>query len=210
MKFQIKKVKLNKKSELDIYIPLEVPRQLTAIDPIVWDRAILGDSAAYRYLKELFIIASNLRSQEIIYIPTYPLIFNEYRDIWSYGIFDMDIVLVNYHSTQLKAKDIFKAIKINNGISEHFSEINIKDSSTRYPESWLTDRRLNSRRFKNIFIISTNRDVFMKFAFDTDYMMVDEDDEQYNFDFHLHEDLIGTSEDNGFNFLYYHRKENVK
>lgn len=33
-----------------------------------------------------------------------------------------------------------------------------------------------------------------------------EDDEEYNFDYHVHEDFIGTSEYNGFNFLYYHRK----
>lgn len=58
--------------------------------------------------------------------------------------------------------------------------------------------------------MSTNRDVFIKFAFDTGYMMVGKDDEQYNFDYHLHEDLIGKSKDNGFNFLYYNRKENVK
>ncbi|ADL51186.1 hypothetical protein [Clostridium cellulovorans] len=210
MKFNTKKVMLSKNREVYIYIPLEVPRHLTAIDPIIWDRAILGDSSGYRYLKELFLVASNLRAQEIIYIPTYPLIFNEYKDIWSDGIFDMDIVLVNYHSTQLKVKDIFKAINIKNNISEHFREIRIKDSSTRYPESWLTDRRLNARRFKSVFIISTNRNVFVKLAFDTEYMMVDKDDEQYNFDFHIHEDLIGTSEDNGFNFLYYHRKENIQ
>lgn len=36
-----------------------------------------------------------------------------------------------------------------------------------------------------------------------------EDDEQYNFDYHVHEDLIGTSKDNGSNFLYYHRKDNL-
>ncbi|GFP75527.1 hypothetical protein [Clostridium fungisolvens] len=210
MKFNVKKVKLSKKRELDIYIPLEVPRQLTAIDPVVWDIAILGDSVAYKYLKKLFIAASNLKSQEIIYIPTYPNDSNEYRDIWSYGIFDMDIVLVNYHSTQLKAKDIFNAINTKNSISEHLKDINIKNSSTKYPEDWLTDRRLNARRFKNTLIIYTNRDVFIKFAFDTEYMTVDNDDEQYNFNVHLHEDLIGTSKDNGFNFLYYHKKENVR
>lgn len=139
-----------------------------------------------------------------IYIPTYPLNFNEYREICNYGIFDMDIVLVNYNSTQLKAKEIFKAINIKNSVSQDFSEISIKDNDTRYPDYWLIDKKLNVKRFKNVFIISTNRDVFIKFACDIEYMMVEEDDEQYNFDFHIHEDLIGTSKDNGFNFLYYY------
>ena len=210
MKFNIKKVKVSKNRELDIYLPFKIPKQLTAIDPVVWDMAIMGNSNAYKFLKELFIIASNLSPQEIIYIPTCPLNFNEYRDIWSDGMFDLDIVLVNYHSTQLKSKDILKAINTKNSISEYFREVKIKDSDTRHPDNWLTDKKLNARRFKNIFIISTNRDVFMKFACDTEHMMVKEDNEQYNFDFHLHEDFIGTSKDNGFNFLYYHRKENMK
>lgn len=210
MKFIIKKVKLSEENELDIYIPLKIPKQLTAIDPIVWDKAILGNSIAYKFLKEIFIMASNLKHHEIIYIPTYPLNFNEYRYIWNYGIFDMDIVLVNYNSTQLKAKEIFKAINIKNSVSQDFSEISIKDNDTRYPDYWLIDKKLNAKRFKNVFIISTNRDVFIKFACDIEYMMVEEDYEQYNFDFHIHEDLIGTSKDNGFNFLYYYRKENGK
>lgn len=208
MKFNIKKVKLSEKKEFDIYIPFEVPKQLTAIDPIVWDKAILGNSIAYKFLKEIFIMASNLKHHEIIYIPTYPLNFNEYRDIWNYGIFDMGIVLVNYHSTQLKAKEIFKVINIKENVSQSFSEISIKDNNTRYPDYWLTDKKLNAKRFKDVFIISTNRDVFIKFACDIEYMIVEEDDEQYNFDFHIHEDLIGTSKDNGFNFLYYYRKGN--
>ena len=140
MKFNIKKVKFSKERELDIFIPLEVPRQLTAVDPVVWDMSILGDTFAYRYLKELFLIASNLAAQEIIYIPTYPLVFNEFRDVWSYGIFDMDVVLVNYHSTQLKAKDIFKAINVKNSISEHFREIEVINSRIRYPENWQIGR----------------------------------------------------------------------
>ncbi|WP_055668928.1 hypothetical protein [Desnuesiella massiliensis] len=115
---------------------------------------------------------------------------------------------MNYHSTQLKAKEIFKAINIKNSVSQNFSEISIKDNNTRYPDYWLTDKKLNAKRFKNVFIISTNQDVFIKFACDIEYMMIEEDGEQYNFDFHIHEDLIGTSKDNGFNFLYYYRKEN--
>jgi hypothetical protein len=209
MKFKIKRVILHENKELDIYIPLKVPKQLTAIDPIVWDKAILGNSIAYEFLKKIFILASSLHSHEIIYIPTYPLRSNEYRDIWEYGIFDMGIILVNYHVTQLKAKELYTAIKMKHKFTENIREVFIEDNNISYPHYWLTDKKLSTRRFKDILIISANGDVFLKFAGDTDHMLGRKDDEQYNFDYHLHEDLMGTSKDNGFNFLYYHSKQNL-
>lgn len=80
----------------------------------------------------------------------------------------------------------------------------------KYPNYWLINRKLTTKRFKNILIISTNRDVFLKFIHDTDRFIGIEDNEEYNFDYHCHEDLIGTARDNGFNFLYYHKKDNNK
>ena len=207
MKFIVKKVKIYSNEELNIYIPLKVPNKLTAIDPIVQDIAILGNSVAYEFLKNMFSLAMSLDLNEIIYIPTKQLKINEYREIWKYGIFDLDIVLVNYHGTQLKAKEIFKAIT-NNNYSHSFKEISLHNYEKNYPERWLIDRKLTTKRFKDTLIISTNRDVFLKFIHDTDWFIGMEDDEEYNFDYHYHEDLIGTSKDNGFNFLYYHKKDN--
>jgi len=209
MKFKVREKILHGNNKLYIYVPLKIPKQLTAVDPIVWDKAILGNSTAYEFLKELFILASRLQSQQLIYIPTNPAKLNEYRDIWKYGIFDMDIVLINYHGVQLKAKEIFKAIKETNIVSEKLRDIAIEETHIQYPNHWLTDRKLTTKRFKNLLIISTNRDVFLKFAYDTRHMTGMADDEEYNFDYHIHEDWIGTSEDNGFNFLYYHEKENM-
>ena len=209
MKFKVREKILHGNNKLYIYVPLKIPKQLTAVDPIVWDKAILGNSTAYEFLKKMFILASSLEAQQLIYIPTNPIKLNEYRDIWEYGIFDMDIVLINYHAVQLKAKEIFKAIKEVNTVSEELKDIAIEETHIQYPNHWLTDGKLTTKRFKNILIISTNRDVFLKFAYDTRHMTGMEDDEEYNFDYHIHEDLIGTSEDNGFNFLYYHKKENM-
>ncbi|MCY6958549.1 hypothetical protein [Clostridium brassicae] len=208
MNFKVKEVRLHGNKKLSIYIPIEVPKQLTAIDPLVGDKSVLANSIAYKFLRKLFILASSLNFQEIIYIPTNSIALNEYRDIFKYGIFDMDIVLVNYHATQLKSKEILKAIKMKRGFTEYFKEIFVEDNNLIYPDYWLTDQKLSTKRLKNILIISTNRDVFLKFACDVDSMIETEDSEQYNFDYHLHEDFIGTSKDNGFNFLYYHRKEN--
>ncbi|WP_291579718.1 hypothetical protein [Clostridium sp. UBA6640] len=209
MKFKVREKILHGNNKLYIYIPLKIPKQLTAIDPIVWDKAILGNSTAYEFLEKVFILASRLESQQLIYIPTNSIKLNEYRDIWEYGIFDMDIVLINYHGVQLKAKEIFKAIKEANTISEELKDMAIEKNNIQYPNRWLTDGKLAAKRFKNLLIVSTNRDVFLKFACDIEYMTGMEDDEEYNFDCHIHEDLIGTSEDNGFNFLYYHKKENM-
>ncbi|WP_461612045.1 hypothetical protein [Clostridium sp. Marseille-QA1073] len=209
MKFRVRKTILHGNNKLYIYVPLEIPKQLTAIDPIVWDKAILGNSTAYEFLKKIFILASSLEFQKLIYIPTNPIKLNEYRDIWEYGIFDMDIVLINYHGAQLKAKEIFKAIKEANTISEELKDITIEETHIQYPNHWLTDRKLTTKRFKNLLIISTNRDVFLKLACDASGMTGMEDDKEYNFDYHIHEDFIGTSKDNGFNFLYYHKKENM-
>lgn len=97
MKFIVKKVKIYPNKELNIYIPLKVPNQLTAIDPIVQDIAILGNFVAYEFLKNMFSLAMSLDLNEIFYIPTKQLKTNEYREIWKYGIFDMYIVFVNYH-----------------------------------------------------------------------------------------------------------------
>jgi len=205
MKFKIKKVMLYGNKELNIYIPIKVPKQLTAVDPIVWDNAILGNSIAYEFLKKLFVLAANLDSKEIIYIPTHSMKINEYKD----GIFDMDIVLLNYHATQLKAKEIFKAVKTKSIFTEYIREVIIEDNNIVYPDYWLTDRKLSARRFKNTLIISTNRDVFLMLAYDAGRMTGIEDNEEYNFDSHIHEDSIGTSENNGFNFLYYHKKDNI-
>lgn len=209
MKFKVRKTILHGNNKLYIYIPLKIPKQLTAIDPIVWDKAILGNSIAYEFLKKMFILASNLEFQQLIYIPTNSIKLNEYRDIWKYGIFDMDIILINYHAVQLKAKEIFKAIKEVNTISEELKDITIEETYIQYPNRWLTDRKLTTKRFKNLLIISTNRDVFLKLAYDIKHMTGIEDDEEYNFDYHTHEDLIGSSKNNGFNFLYYHKKENM-
>lgn len=209
MKFIIKTVTLYKDKELNIYTPLKIPKQLTAIDPMVWDKAILGNSISYEFLKKMFLLASSLNSHEMIYIPTYPIKFNEYRESWNYGIFDMDIVLVNYHSTQLKNKEIFKAVKMNSTGAKKIREITFENQSIKYPEHWQTHKKFSTKRFKNILIISANRDVFLKFACDTDGFVGMEDDEQYNFDYHYHEDLIATAKDNGFNFLYYHNKKNL-
>lgn len=209
MKFKVRKTILHGNNKIYIYVPLKIPKQLTAIDPIVWDKAILGNSIAYEFLKKMFIFASRLEPQQLIYIPTNSIKLNEYRDIWEYGIFDMDIVLINYHGVQLKAKEIFKAIKEVNTISEEVKDITIEETDIQYPNGWLVDRKLTTKRFKNLLIISTNRDVFLNFACDTKYMTGMEDNEEYNFDYHIHEDWMGTSKDNGFNFLYYHKKENM-
>jgi preprotein translocase subunit SecE len=209
MKFIIKKIKICKSRELDIYIPLRVPKQLTAIEPIVWDKAILGNTIAYEFLKKLFLLASELNPHEIIHIPTHPIEFNEYKEIWKHGIFDMDIVLVNYHSTQIKAKEIYKAIKTKSNFTKSFREIITEHNDVIYPNYWQTDKKLSTKRFKSILIISANMDVFCKLACDIDHLIGMEDGEQYNFDYHIHEDFIGTANDNGFNFLYYHKEENL-
>ncbi|BDR83858.1 hypothetical protein K254310026_12690 [Clostridium tetani] len=208
MKFKIRDVILHGNKNLKIYIPEKIPKQLTAVDPIVWDKAIMGNSIAYEFLRKVFILAANLNSQEIIYIKTKPITSNEYRDIFKYGIFDMDIVLVNYCGTQLKPKEILKAIKIKSIPAEYQKEVIIENNNIKYPDHWRLEKKLSTKRIKNILIISTNRDVFLKFACDLEYMIGMEDDEEYNFDYHVHEDFIGTSEYNGFNFLYYHRKQN--
>lgn len=208
MKFKVREKILKGNNKLYIYVPLKIPKQLTAVDPIVWDKAIIGNSIGYEFLKKMFVFASSLDTQQLIYIPTNSAKLNEYKDIWEYGIFDMDIVLVNYHGVQLKAKEIFKAIKEANAVSEEVKDIPIEEADIQYPDDWLTDRKLTTKRFKNLLIISTNRDVFLKLAYDTKHMTGMEDNEEYNFDYHIHEDLIDTSKDNGFNFLYYHEKEN--
>lgn len=209
IKFKVKRVLLHENKKLDIYIPIKVPKQLTAIDLIGWDKSILGNSIAYEFMRKLFLVAADLKNEQILYIPTNYIRFNEYRDLWECGIFDMDIVLANYHATQLKPKEILRVIKSRNILSEYIMEINPQDTNIIYPENWLTNRKLSTKRFKNLLIISTNKNVFSMLAADSNRMTGMEDNEEYNFNHHIHEDSIGTSQDNGFNFLYYHRKENL-
>lgn len=140
MKFKIRDVILHGNKNLKIYIPEKIPKQLTAVDPIVWDKAIMGNSIAYEFLRKVFILAANLNSQEIIYIKTKPITSNEYRDIFKYGIFDMDIVLVNYCGTQLKPKEILKAIKIKSIPAEYQKEVIIENNNIKYPDHWRLEK----------------------------------------------------------------------
>lgn len=182
---------------------------MTAIDPISWDKAILANSIGYEFMRKLFLVAADLKYEQILYIPTKSMKFNEYKDLWEYGTFDMDIVLANYHATQLKPKEILKAIHSKDLLNEYIIEINIQDTNIIYPDNWLTNRKLSTKRFKDLLIISTNKNVYSMLAAYSDCMTGEEDNEKYNFNDHIHVDSIGTSKDDGFNFLYYHRKENL-
>lgn len=209
MKFKVKEVMIKKDKVFKIYTPMKIPMQLTAIDPIGWDKVILANSIGYEFLIKVFTLASKLKYRELIYIPTNPLKKNEYKNFFEFGIFDLDIVLINYHEVQLKDKEIFRIIKEERVLKNYIKEIIIEDLDIEYLEYWLIDRKLSTKRFKNTMIISTNRDVFMHLAKDSEKMTGEKDNEDYNFNSHIHEDSIGTSEYNGFNFFYYHRKENI-
>jgi len=208
IKFEVKKVVLHNK-ELQIYIPLKIPKQLTAIDPVIWEFAILGNTIAFEFLQKIFCFASQISSNEIIYIPTKTLKYNEYKNIWRYGIFDMDIVLINYHALQIKSKEIDKAISISKKIKGKETDKILDTKNIQVPRHWLGDRKLCTKRKEKVLIISTNRDVYSQFAYEMKYLTGFKDSEDCNFDYHIHEDRIGTSKSNGFNFLYYHREENI-
>ena len=204
MRFQLKEKRIRDKI-LKMYIPLKVPKGLTAVDPIQWDLAIIGDVESFEFLEKVFLISAELRENECIYIPTVKSIPLEYREIWKMGIFDLDILIVNRSHTHIKEKvweTMVEGLRYIKG--EVIQYLPTKIEVEKVPDFWLTDRRLSATRRGKKFILQTNSITFEKLAYDIRVGMTGfKNEESYNFQKHIHEDWIGTRKDNGFNFLYY-------
>ena len=205
MKFTLKKHKLGEKI-VSIYMPINIPRGLSAVDPISWDLAILGDTEAFEFLRTIFLIAAELKANECIYISTVKNRSIEYRDIWRAGIFDLDILMINSSHTHIKSKiweRLIDGIKYTKGNVVQI--IPQKEQVEETPKFWLNDKKLNTIRRGKYFVLQTNSVSFERLSYDLDSGMTGfRDSEEYNFDFHVHEDFFGTREDNGFNFLYHY------
>ena len=66
-----------------------------------------------------------MEHNSFIYIPEKVLKYNEHKDIWNKGIFDMEIVLINYHSIQISTKEVEKllySVSNKKGVTEKIEE----------------------------------------------------------------------------------------
>lgn len=211
MKFEVKKVTLGDSGDITVFIPINIPNQLSVVKPVRRTTCIIGNSVAFEFLKKIFYIVANIKEKGFIFIPTKPLLENDFKKYYDVETFDMDIVLVNYHSLHIKPKDIKRVISICEKVKGDIRQICTENLEIKKaPNFWLTGRKLTTRKQGKTFIISTNRNVYFKFVFDLDCFIGYEDDEEYNFYDHIHEDYrIGTSMSDGFDFVY-HYKENNK
>jgi hypothetical protein len=207
VRFKVKEVLLHGARKVSIYCAECVPSQLRFIDPVEYTRVILANSEGFKYIRDVFIVAAaNEIKDSIFYIEDNSMLHGEYEEWWKIGRFHLDMVIFNYHSIQLDAKEIARAINLSRNVAGISKEITIPDIKMENKNHWLINKKLCTKSYKDKFIVSGNRDVLLQLAYDAEGFVNVEDDEEYNMGYHTHEDMIGTKEYNGMDFFYYHQK----
>lgn len=207
MRFYYTLIHINSEKKIKMYVPMDIPKQLRAIDPISYTRVILGNSEAFKFLKEIFNIAAQINEEgALFYIPNQSITPKQLREIWPVGNFELGLLIKNYHLTQLDKKEVLHVIDKYKKVtrkSETCFDILEQRNSKAETNYWEINKKLCTKSYNKVFEISTSREVFLRLAHDVSTFIGLKNDPIYNFDYHRHEDNIGTKEDNGLDFYYY-------
>ncbi|WP_379138325.1 hypothetical protein [Paenibacillus sp. sgz500958] len=214
MKFQRKVLEYHNRT-ISVWIPEVIPDYLWFAEPIVDSRALFGNSEGYRFIRDLLLIAANHKTKDSMFyvpIPQRPhqspyMSIPEMENWYKVGDFELDLVLFNYHFTQLTTKDvktILSSLKYLPGVAfniepdqqlirQHIEEWN----------RWKLKNTLNTKAHSQYLIISAEKEMLIHLAYQADSFTNIKDDSQHNYHAHTHADLLGTSKNNGLNFFYY-------
>ncbi|KNY25857.1 hypothetical protein [Pseudobacteroides cellulosolvens] len=204
MKITQKTITVHGGHEIFLLTPLMVNSNITSGHDNKGYVLIWGNGSGYKFLAECFSVASELKKNEILYLPAKFKGNDEFIQVFGNCDYNLNIVCTNYCETQISLKDIEKILK-----TKVCSEQIIDRSpiiNTKYIERWKTDRRLTVKIYKRYLHISTNRDGFSSLAYGAGNM-AEYGDVYYNFFPHVHYDWDeNTYKSVGVNLYHWHNK----
>lgn len=169
---------------------------------------ILSNGTGYAFLMDFFALGNSLQKNEIAYLPlplNYASAFEEaYPAPYDHST---GIVIFNYTTTQIGAKDIVTSLNHHStGIETVYRHT---FSPSAIPELWRTKNRLTVKRRGQTLIISGNGDIFALLAASCEDLASYGDDVKNNdYPPHSHHDRIdNTAKSLGMILYYWHHEE---
>lgn len=203
MQFIIKTYTLHGGLIRHILTPVEIYNNIVAAHDNKGLEVTFGNGSGYSVLHDIFLIAADLKENEIIYIPT-KFGVNKYKKAFDNFSFYDGIFFANYCATQSTLKQIssLKQMRYYDKKIENREAI----GAVRHIEHWKTKNILTVKRFKKDIYITTNADGFHYLAYGAKSMVEYGDDEFYNeCSSHCHYDWKeNTSKSIGITMFYWH------
>lgn len=205
MEITKKIIKVHGGQEINLLTPQVVNPNISAGHDNKGLLIIWGNGSGYKYLSELFMIAAELKKNEILYLPVKFKSTDKFEQEFCNFDYNFNIVCTNYCETQLSPKDIEKILKV-----KIYSEQHINRSSALYSEfvdRWKAEKRLTVKIHKRNMYISTNKDGFSSLSRGAFSLINYGDDYEDDFLPHSHHDWNeNTFSSDGVTLYYWSNK----
>ena len=204
-----KQISLQKDRKISLLLPETVCPDINATDNSKGFCYLLSNGTGYSILSDVFALAASLEKNELIYYPlefahmdayisTVPTLANHYKGI----------VIFNFNTTKISAKDISAALKAKTYTGESLSrQVSCAED---FPDRWKTRHKLTVKSAGKLLIISGDREVFTLMAQSCAWLSeYGDDNENNNCPPHIHHDWEeNTAKSMGITFYYWHNGGN--
>ncbi len=206
MKF-IKKTVTNKRNGIvNVYMPVHIPKQLRYMEAADYHRVILGNSEAFEFLRDIFLIVSEpIREPSIFYIPDNSEHVERFQEWFRNGTFHMDFVLSNYHSFCSKPKNIKLIIQQTKRIDGETIDLSPQSVVPDKLPYWKLDGIMHFKSYSKYILCSTNRFGFLDLAREANSFVDYEDEETYMCEGHRHLGYYRNEDRVQTDFWYYYQ-----
>lgn len=201
MKFEVKKTGYN----IEVLTPTDLSYQLSGLDTVVYKHSIIGNGSSFNYLQKLFFHAAEMKTNQIIRIPSTYKKTTKYEKIWAKGVFGLDIVLINYFNTHNDTEYI-------DSIENENIDINAKyydylEEKKDFPNILLTNGKIRTVRKDDTIYIYGNKNMFYILGIELKNLIALQDNVDNNLNYHIHYKKNSSNKDVAeFAFFYYHKE----
>ncbi|WP_430883367.1 hypothetical protein [Fusibacter sp. JL216-2] len=207
MKFKKRIVFDQKLGEANVYVPCAETKQLRFMDSNEYHRVVLGNAIGYSLLKNIFLIASKAKKvPAIFHIQDNSLTKERYMSWFKEANFQLDFVVINRQTTQIKPKHIKKILKNTaNKKSEIVNiEVPLMDEDLRW---WNVENCLDFKTYSKYIICSANEVGFQYLAHEASKFQCIEDYETNMCDDHSHINSCNRKNEDVADFWYYYESK---
>ncbi len=204
MKFKVYTLKLENRT-YKLYDVINVPEQLRFVDCHGRTKVVLANATGFSFLAKLFkILAISMKENNIIRIKDQSKTYEKFHEWYENGSFHKDLILFNYHKTQVSSKKIKRLLEMIKYRKSKIVEIRVAELEFDASHYWNLKGSLNVNGFKQLISVSSTRYGFLYMAYEASLYHDIEDDENEHFH-HSHLSLMSKSEDK-FDMKYYYEK----
>jgi hypothetical protein len=194
--------------KISLLTPIKLNINITITDDGKGYYYMISNGTGYSFLTEVFALGISLQKNEILYLPFEFSNMNSYEtDFPNKEKHYSGLILINYCTTQIAAKDIICSIKTKTYQNESIAKT--CEFSSEPINRWKTRHRTTVKAIGSFIIISTNADGFSSFAQSCSNLAEYGDDSKNNeFPPHMHHDWDeNTSKSLGITLYYWQSPE---